>query len=302
VNINLIGKRQDKAGLIFKNSNNYPSLLKEIQNPPSGIYVLGVLPENEKPRVALVGTRKATFQGRLVAKEIAKKLSERNIIIVSGLAMGIDTAAHEGVLASNNQTIAVLARGLDEIYPRQNENLARKIIETGGAIISEYPAGTPALPNQFLERNRIISGLSLAVVVVEAPKESGSLVTARLAAEQGREVFVVPGPINHPNYYGSHQLIRDGARLVGSVEDILEDLDFSTECGNNADMRNYESLIDDENQLLFLRTIQKSGQSLNVDKIIELTKLEAQVINQSIALLIVRGMIKETGRGYILSL
>jgi DNA processing protein len=302
VNINLIGKRQDKAGLIFKNSNNYPSLLKEIQNPPSGIYVLGVLPENEKPRVALVGTRKATFQGRLVAKEIAKKLSERNIIIVSGLAMGIDTAAHEGVLAFNNQTIAVLARGLDEIYPRQNENLARKIIETGGAIISEYPAGTPALPNQFLERNRIISGLSLAVVVVEAPKESGSLVTARLAAEQGREVFVVPGPINHPNYYGSHQLIRDGARLVGSVEDILEDLDFSTECGNDADMRNYESLIDDENQLLILRTIQKSGQSLNVDKIIELTKLEAQVINQSIALLIVRGMIKETGRGYILSL
>ncbi len=171
-----------------------------------------------------MGTRKATSQGRFIAKEIAKKLSEMGMVIVSGLAMGIDTAAHEGALAGAGRTIAVLACGLDNIYPRQNENLAKKIIGTGGAVISEYPVGTEAFKNQFLERNRIVSGLCIATIVVEAPRESGALVTARLAAEQGREVFVFPGPTNHPNYHGSHKLIRDGARLVSSIDDILEDL------------------------------------------------------------------------------
>lgn len=287
--------------LISQKDSTYPSLLKEIQNPPKEIYVLGELPDETRPHIAIVGTRKATTQGRFIAKEIAKNLAERGAVIVSGLAMGIDTASHEGALAANDLTVAVLACGLDTIYPRQNENLAKKILETGGAIISEYPVGTPAFPNQFLERNRIISGLSIATIVIEAPIDSGALVTARLAAEQGREVFVVPGPINHPNYLGSHKLIRDGARLVSSLEDILEDLsevfNFQFSIFNQTQKANLEK-IKDKNQLLIIQTIQGAGQPLNIDKIIELTKLEPPTINQALAILTIEGIIKETEKGY----
>jgi DNA processing protein len=291
-----------KLETILQENPKFPSLLKEIPNPASKIYVLGELSDDPPaggPKIAIVGTRKATSQGRAIAKEMAKKLSERGMIIVSGLAMGIDTASHEGAVAAGNKTIAVLACGLNTIYPRQNENLAKKIIETGGAIISEYPIGTPALPNQFLERNRIISGLSIATIIIEAPKESGALVTARLSAEQGREIFVVPGPINHPNYYGSHKLIRDGARLVASVDDILEDLGISV--NQRINQRLSASTIEkikDKNQLLILKIIQEAGQPLNIDKIIELTKLESQVVNRAIAILIINGLIKETEKGY----
>jgi len=289
-----------KIKTILKESRQYPSLLKEIPIPASRIYVLGELPDDPPaagPKIAIVGTRKATSQGRSIAKEMAKKLSERGMIIVSGLAMGIDTASHEGAVAVGNKTIAVLACGLDTIYPYQNESLARKILELGGAIISEYPVGTPAFPNQFLERNRIISGLSVATIIIEAPKESGALVTARLAAEQGREVFVIPGPINNPNYYGSHKLIRDGARLVASIDDILEDLGINIGI-NQLPYQHKSAFIKDENQLLILKTIQEAGQPLNIDKIIELTKLEPQVVNQAIAILIINGLIKETEKGY----
>jgi len=224
---------QDRQIKIISQKNpEYPSLLKEIQNPPEKLYVLGNLPSEplaNRPKIAIVGTRKATAQGRLLAKEIARKLTELGVIIVSGLAMGIDTSAHEGAVKAGGQTIAVLANGLDTIYPRQNENLAKKILELDGAIISEYPTNTPSFPNQFLERNRIISGLSIATIIIEAPERSGSLATANWAVEQGREVFVFPGPIDHPNYRGSHKLIRDGARLIGSIEDLLEDLD---NCGS----------------------------------------------------------------------
>jgi len=286
---------------ISQENPKFPSLLKEIPNPPLKIYVLGELPDKEMPKIAIVGTRKATSQGRLIAKEMARKLSEMGFVVVSGLAMGIDSAAHEGVVAAKSKTIAVLACGLDTIYPRQNENLAKKILELGGAIISEYPIGTPALAHQFLERNRIISGLSIATIVIEAPRESGALVTARLAAEQGREVFVLPGPINHPNYYGSHKLIRDGARLVSSVDDILEDLGINISVNQRTHQRLSASMIEkitDENQLLVLKIIREFGQPLNIDKIIELTKLEPQVVNQTIATLIINGLIKETERGY----
>jgi len=281
---------------------NFPRLLREIPNPPPRIFVLGNFfddaapdPPGGGPKIAIVGTRKATSQGRSLAKEIARKLAEKGIIIVSGLAMGIDTAAHEGALFGNGKTIGVLACGLDNIYPRQNENLAKKIIETSGAIISEYPAGMPALPNQFLERNRIVSGLCVATIVIEAPRESGALVTARLAAEQGREVFVFPGAVNNLNYYGSHKLIRDGARLVSSVEDILEDLNIGTpDAPRTSNVQN----IKDENQLLIFKTIQEAGQAVSIDKIIGLTKLEPQAVNQSVAVLIIQGTIKETEKGY----
>ncbi len=270
---------------------NYPYLLKEIPNPPDKIFFLGEFPNEKKPKIAIVGTRKATNEGKILAQKWAKELSENGFIVVSGLAMGIDTAAHEGAIKTNGQTIAVLGNGLDEIYPAQNQHLAEKILELKGTIISEYPIGTPAFPSQFLERNRIVSGLCQAVIVIEAPIKSGALVTARLAAEQGREVFITPGPINHPNYQGSHKLIRDGARLITSLEDIFDDLNIDIE--QLKQNKQLSTNIKDEKQLIIWETVKNSGQPLSIDKIIESTKLDPQTVNQSIAILIIEGILKE---------
>ncbi len=281
---------------------SYPQPLKEITVPPEKIYVSGKLPPEPPtggPKIAIVGTRKATAYGRQIAKETARQLANKGIIIVSGLAMGIDTAAHEGCLEANGTTIAVLANGLNEIYPRQNEKLAKKILKTG-AIISEYPANTPSFRNQFLERNRIISGLSAATIVIEAPERSGSLATARFAAEQGREVFVFPGPANHPNYNGSHKLIRDGARLISSVEDILEDLSLQISDFRPPTDKMIIDKLKTKEEKIILNIIFKSGQPLNIDKIIELTKLKPQIVNQTITFLTIQGIIKETEKGYAL--
>lgn len=264
---------------------DYPSLLKEIPDPPAVLYILGDLPDEKLPRLAIVGTRKATSSGCLIAKALAKELSEAGFIIVSGLAMGIDTASHEGVVASRGKTVAVLGNGLNKIYPHLNENLAEKILELGGAIISEYPPNEPAFPSNFLARNRIVSGLCLGTIVVEAPERSGSLVTARLALEQNREVFVVPGPANHPNYAGSHQLIRDGARLIVSAKDILADLNINPPAPEKKFSLEEESVLK-----IFL----KNKKSLSIDKIIELTKLDSQTVNKTIAFLVIKGIIKET--------
>ncbi len=296
--------------IIKKSEKSFPFLLKQIPDPPEKLYVLGNLPEdppNGGPKIAIVGTRKATAYGREFAKKLARKLTELDAIIVSGLAMGIDTAAHEGAVSANGKTIAVLANGLDSIYPRQNTNLAKKILELGGAIISEYEPGKPALEHQFLERNRIVSGLSVATIVIEAPERSGSLVTARLAAEQGREVFVVPGPTENQNFKGSHRLIRDGARLISSLEDIIEDLDLKIKnvkinlpAGGQND--NVKFKINDENQALILKIIQKAGKPLDIDEIVKISKLEPQIANSSIAFLTIAGIIKETEQGYTINL
>lgn len=285
----------------LKNADqNFPALLKEIPDVPQQIYVIGDLPEDSIMRVAVVGTRKATVAGRVLARSVAKALALRGVVVVSGLAMGIDTASHEGCLDAQAKTIAVLANGLDAVYPAQNEYLAKKILEYGGAIISEYPPGTPSFPNQFLERNRIISGLSTAVIIVEAPDKSGSLATARFAAEQGRDVLVFPGPHNHPNYQGSHQLLRDGARLVGSIEDVLEDLGLSsgatTAASRQANNLSLEDLTSD--QALVVEVIKNSAMPIPIDKIIELTKLDPQAVNQCLTLLSFRNFIKETEKGY----
>lgn len=282
--------------------NDYPRILKEISDPPQEFYILGSLPSENQPKIAVVGTRKATANGRLIAKKIAKELSEAGVIVVSGLAMGIDTAAHEGTIGVNAQTIAVLGNGLNKIYPAQNENLSRRILELGGAIISEYPPDEPAYPANFLRRNRIISGLCLATVVIEAPKQSGSLVTARLALEQNREVFVVPGPADHFNYAGSHDLIRDGARLAASAKDILEDLGLEiskSQYPNTKQIQN--SKIPTKEKTIIIEIMKKHRKPLTVDKIIELTNLETQTINAILTFLAIEGIIKETAKGYIIN-
>lgn len=203
----------------------YPRLLKEIQGYPEMLFVRGELPQGE-PAIAIVGTRKPSAYGIDAAKLFARELAFRGFTIVSGLAFGIDKAAHEACLEARGRTIAVLASGIDHITPRSHERLGRAILEGGGAIVSEFPPRTPAHAGQFPQRNRLISGLSLGVVVIEAPETSGALITARYAAEQSRDVFVVPGPIFSPNFRGSHALIREGAALVTEPQEIIEALGY----------------------------------------------------------------------------
>jgi len=277
--------------------SKYPSLLKEIPGSPKELYYLGQLPNQKELTVSVVGTRKATPAGILTAKQISRDLGKAGITIVSGLALGIDGAAHEGALAGGGKTIAVLANGLDVIYPHQHYSLAKKILDQGGCIFSEYQAGVPAYPNQFLERNRIVSGLGAALVVIEAPIRSGSLVTAKHALDQGREVFITPGLASHPNYEGSHLLIRNGARLVTSAEDILEDLNIESQIGANVSTSSANTGITQNNlgseEKLILDIIKNNKKPITVDKIIEVTKLETHIVNQKLALLTLEGLVEE---------
>jgi len=201
----------------------YPRLLREIHDPPPVLYVKGTLLPEDEAAVAIVGTRAATPYGLDVAERLAEELARCGITVVSGLAEGIDRAAHEGALKAGGRTIAVVGHGLDTIYPRQHRELAERIMQSG-CVLSEFSIGMPPLKENFPQRNRIISGLSLGTLVVEAPVRSGALITARTAMEQGREVFAVPGPVSSPKSEGTHALIKDGAKLVCKVQDILEEL------------------------------------------------------------------------------
>ncbi len=277
--------------LIMADEDNFPALLREIYWPPFGIYLKGETGILKKPGIGIVGTRKATDDGVELAHHFGMELARAGMPIVSGLAFGIDAAAHKGCLAAGGLTVAVLACGLDEIYPRTNERLAAEILSAGGVLISEYPPDTSPLPHRFIERNRLVSGLSLGVVVVEAPEKSGSLATARFASEQNREVFVVPGPANHRNFSGSHGLIRNGARLVSKASDILEDLNMIEPSGETG------SGETDEEKLIS-EIIKNSSEPLGIDKITEIANLESRTVSQTLTLLLLKNVVKEKGDGY----
>ena len=277
-------------------SQKYPKLLKEINDPPQSLFVIGNLPQENELTIAIVGTRKASALGLKIAENFAGELAKLGFTIISGLAMGIDAAAHKGAISAG-RTLAVLGNGIDKIYPAQNENLAKRILEADGAIVSEYPPGSPSYKGNFIQRNRIVSGLSLAVVVIEAPEQSGALSTAGFAASQGREVFVVPGPLNHPNYIGSHALIRDGARLVTSVKDIIDDLGLNKLPLPEDKPQRIPFLLSHQEELI-INTMKEYGEPVNIDKIRELTKLEPQKINQILAFLVIKGLIKEVEGRY----
>lgn len=204
----------------------YPQALLQIPDPPSLLYVRGRIELLNTPALAVVGSRNATRQGLQTAETFAQALATQGMTIVSGLALGIDAAAHQGALAADGDTVAFIGTGADRLYPARNRDLALAIAERG-AIVSEFPLGTPAAAANFPRRNRLISGLSRGVLVVEAAPESGSLITARLAAEQGREVFAIPGSIHSPVARGCHQLIKQGAKLVETAQDILEEIAWS---------------------------------------------------------------------------
>lgn len=210
--------------LLMWDDPSYPALLAELPDAPPLLFVEGDVSLLERPQLAMVGSRRASRAGLDNALSFARSLARAGFVITSGLALGIDGAAHQGALDVDGHTIAVLGTGLQRLYPARHVGLAGRVVEGGGALVSELPLDCPPQASNFPRRNRIISGLSLGVLVVEASPSSGSLITARLAAEQGREVYAIPGSIHHPGARGCHQLIRQGAALVEGVEDILQAL------------------------------------------------------------------------------
>jgi DNA processing protein len=214
------------AQAIVLHDERYPPLLREVYDPPIVLYCRGDLSRAiERPVLAVVGSRRCSTYGKNAAEMLARELGKRGVTIVSGLARGIDTAAHRGVLDGRGLTIGVLGTGIDSVYPKENRRLAEQIV-ANGALVTEFPLGTPPLSQNFPYRNRVISGLALGVMVVEGAERSGSLITARLASEQGRDVFAVPGNITSAKSFGPNNLIKDGAKLVQTWSDVVEEFPF----------------------------------------------------------------------------
>ena len=210
--------------LVESSSDDFPALLSDIPNSPERLFVRGSVDALHMPAIAIVGSRNPTAQGQRDAYAFAKHLGGAGFCIVSGLAQGIDAAAHEGALEAGAMTVACLAHGIDQVYPTSNTTLAERIVNSKGALCTEFPVGAGPRREHFPQRNRLISGLALGTLVVEAAQRSGSLITARLAGEQGREIFAIPGSIHNPLSRGCHRLIRQGAKLVESASDIVDEL------------------------------------------------------------------------------
>ncbi len=288
---------KDKIEIIKKSSRNYPEILKEIPDAPKQLYVRGSLPKDHNLNFAIVGTRAASDYGRTLAFKIAKELAELGFNIVSGLALGIDTQAHLGALEGKGKTTAVMGSAIDDnsIYPSENLNLVKKIISLGGAVISEYEPGTKSEIWFFPERNRIISGLSQGVLVVEAPEKSGALITARAALEQNREVFAIPGSIFSKNSCGTNNLIKSGAKMVTTVDDILEELnltDLKTVSLRDISRREKKEKLNPEEQLI-LGIIEK--EPIQIDKICKISEMAAGQVLSIVSVLEIRGIIKNIG-------
>lgn len=273
----------------------YPAPLREIPFAPAGIYIRGRMPPSGQTAIAVVGTRRATPEGLAIAAEFGRCLASAGAIVVSGLAFGVDAAAHRGCLDAGGTAIAVLPGGLNRCYPPAHEGLAEEILRRGGALISEYPPRTPALKHHFLERNRIVSGLSRGVVVIEAPERSGSLATARFALEQDRDIFVVPGPARHPHFAGSHALIRSGAELVTEPAHVIEALGIASITTSNIKSGPAPDRLPEERAVL--HALQEAP-GATIDKIISLTHLEAHTVNKAVAMLFVSEIIDEENGAY----
>lgn len=276
----------------------YPRLLQEIANPPYIIYMRGEMDLNAAPMISIVGSRKYTSYGQQAAMAFARDLTQAGITVVSGMALGIDSIAHRGALSANGATVAVLGGSLDDknIYPRNNFNLSREIIENG-ALLSDYPVETPAgIPGNFPARNRIIAGLSLGTLVIEAGEKSGTLITANLALESNREVFAIPGSIFSPQSTGTHALIKKGAKIVTNIHDILEELDLQKRL-ENEDIR--RAIPDSKEEELIFKIL--SHEPVHIDNIIKLSKLETSAASSALSLMEMKGMVKNIGgQNYII--
>ena len=268
---------------------DYPSRLKEIYDYPPIIYLRGSLLPEDEWCLAVVGTRRATVYGRQVTEEIVADLARSKITIVSGLAKGIDSVAHHSALEAGGRSIAVFACGLDIVYPGENADLARRIMQQG-ALISEYPLGTRPKADNFPRRNRIMSGLSLGVLVVEAGETSGAMITAHLALEQNREVFAIPGSILSPASRGTNHLIQEGAKLVRDYTDILEELNL-TAVAQQIEMK--EVIPPSETESLLLK--QLSAEPTHIDEVCRLSGLPVSTVSSTLAMMELKGLVKQVG-------
>ncbi|REL31235.1 DNA-processing protein DprA [Thalassotalea euphylliae] len=276
----------------------YPKLLSQIYDPPLVLWLKGDKALLNTDQIAIVGSRSATHAGREYASQLAQELSNR-LTITSGLALGIDAAAHQGALQASGNTIAVIATGIDKIYPARHKLLARNLLDKGGAIVSEFLPGTVAKPGHFPRRNRIISGLSLGTVVVEAEIKSGSLVTAKSALEQNREVFAVPGSPLNPMAKGCHQLIKQGAKLIDCSADIIEELVISDSSGHviQAD----EKIVKSHQQGLLNDALLASVdyEITPVDIVVSRSKLPTDEVLTRLTMLELSGLVSAVPGGYL---
>ncbi len=274
----------------------YPSRLKEIYDYPPLIYVRGSLLPEDEWCLAVVGTRRATVYGRQVTEEITTDLARSKITIVSGLARGIDSVAHRSALEAGGRTIAVFGCGLDIVYPSENANLTHSIIQQG-ALISEYPLGTKPKAENFPRRNRIMSGLSLGVLVVEADETSGAMITAHMALEQDREVFAIPGSILSPASRGTNQLIQEGAKLVRKYTDILEELNLTT-VAHQMEMKEIIPASDTEARLLKFLSVEPT----HIDEVCRSSGLPISTVSSVLTMMELKGMVKQMGNmNYVLA-
>jgi DNA processing protein len=276
--------------------DSYPAHLKEIYDYPPILYIRGRLTAADEWSLAVVGTRRATAYGRQVTEEIVTDLARNNITIISGLARGIDSVAHQAALDAGGRTIAVLACGLDIIYPAENLNLSHRIMENG-ALISEYPLGTKPKPEHFPRRNRILSGMSLGVLVTEAGEDSGALITADLALEQNRDVLAVPGSILSPASRGTNNLIKEGAKLVQKCQDILEELNLRAV----AQQLEFKEIIpESETESALLKRL--SAEPTHIDSICVGSGLPVATVSSTLAMMELKGLVRSVGNmSYVLA-
>ncbi|OOZ41278.1 DNA protecting protein DprA [Solemya pervernicosa gill symbiont] len=278
--------------IITLNDTRYPVLLREIADPPPLLFVHGDPDFLSSLQIAIVGSRNPTTGGSETARDFARHLAGASFTITSGLALGIDAASHEGALQGGGPTIAVAGTGLDRVYPARHRDLAHRIA-AHGALVSEFPPGTGPQPGHFPRRNRIISGLSLGTLVIEAAQRSGSLITARLAMEQGREVFAIPGSIHNPLARGCHRLIRDGAKLVETANDVLEELgSLATAQAHATQDATTDNALESNLDPDYQRLIEAIGHDpASVDTLIERSGLTADVVSSMLLILEMRGII-----------
>ncbi len=276
-------------GVFCWDDGDYPINLRKIPHPPPVLYIRGQLEDRDELAVAVVGTRRASPYGREVARELGTELARHGVTVVSGMALGVDAIAHQAALEAGGRTIAVLGSGIDQIYPARNRRLALQITEQG-ALMSEYPLGTKPEASNFPPRNRIISGLSLAVIVVEAGKRSGALITAGFAAEQSREVFAVPGSILSPGSDGCNRLIHDGAIPVTSVNDLLECLQLADAVAHQEARVTVPASPAEE---MILQHISTEPQHMN--EIVRAAPLETSEVSSLLAMMELKGLVRQVG-------
>ena len=276
---------------------DYPALLREIPDPPLVLYISGDRALLSSPQIAIVGSRNPTPMGRENAQAFARSLASAGLVVTSGMALGVDGAAHRGALDAGGKTIAVAGTGLDRVYPARHRDLAHEIVKQG-ALVSEFPLGTPPLPENFPVRNRIISGLSLGTLVVEAALKSGSLITARMANEQGREVFAIPGSIHAPQARGCHALIRQGAKLVETAQDIIEELGpLAGVVQQRAQQSASPTMEMDATTAALLEHV--GHDPVTIDALIERSGLTADVVSSMLLLMELNGLVMSCPGGKI---